>query len=95
MSDVLGREVGDPVEQRAAHVAAERHRDARAEVHRGDREHDLHERDEQHHAAGPPDVVGVAGEDALVDDVGVERGQGERAHHLHERERDDDEQPLR
>ena len=84
----------DPVEQRAAYVAAERHRDPRAEVHRRDRERDLHERDQQHDAADLPDVVGVAGEHALVDDVGVQRGQEQRAHRLHEREPDDDEQRL-
>ncbi len=46
----------------------------------------------EHDPARAPDVVGVAGEDALVDDVGVQRRQQERAHRLHERERDDDQQ---
>ena len=90
--DVLGREVGDPVEQRAAHVASEGHGGAGAEVDGGDREARLHERDGEHQAAGPPDVVGVAGDDALVDDVGVEGREVERAHHLHERERHHDRQ---
>ena len=39
--DLLGREVGDAVEQRAAQVAPEAHRDLAAEVHGGDRERDL------------------------------------------------------
>ena len=41
--DLAGGELADPVEDRGAHVAAEAHRGARAEVDRGDRADDLHE----------------------------------------------------
>ena len=48
------------------------HRHAGAEVGGGDRGGDLGDRDEQHPPAGGDDVAGVAGGDAVVDDVGVE-----------------------
>ncbi len=78
MGDLPCGELGDLVEQRAAHVAAEAGGHLRAVVDGGDGEHDLHQADEQHERAVAPDVARVAGGHALVDDVGVERGQGER-----------------
>ena len=64
----------------AAQVAAEAHRGPRAEVDGDDRADDLDGGDQQHPAADAQDVAGVAGGDALVDDVGVEAGQVERGH---------------
>ena len=75
-----------------ADVAAERHRDASAEVDRGDREHHLHQRDGEHEAADAPDVVGVSRQDTLVDDVRIERWEEQRAQHLHEGEREHQQQ---
>ena len=75
---LAGGELGDLVEQRAAHVAPEAGGDLRAVEDGGDREADLDQADEQHQRAVTPDVAGVAGGHALVDDVGVERGKGER-----------------
>ena len=46
-ADLAGREVGDLVEEVLAQVAAEAHRDLAAAVDRGDREHDLDEREER------------------------------------------------
>ena len=40
--------LGDLVEQIVADVATEAHRHLRADVDRGDRERDLHQRDQQH-----------------------------------------------
>ena len=51
LADLLRRELGDAVEQAAAHVAAEPHRRARPEVHGADRERDLDERDRRASAA--------------------------------------------
>jgi hypothetical protein len=76
--DLAGGVLADPVEDRRAHVAAERHRGARAEVDRADGADDLHHRHGQHPAARGHDVAGVAARDAEVDDVGVEAGQVER-----------------
>ena len=45
------------------------------------------QRDGEHQATGAHDVAGVAGGDALVDDVGVEAGQVEHRHHADELER--------
>ena len=64
----------------------------RPEVDRPDREGDLDQRDAEHDRARPPDVVGVADDDAVVDDVGVQRGQVERRGGLHRLEHDDSEQ---
>ena len=68
----------------AAHVAPEAHRRLGAEVDGPDGEDDLHEGDAEHHRAHARDVAGVARDDALVDDVGVEGRQQQRAHGLHE-----------
>ncbi len=78
------REPGDAVEQVAAHVAPEAHRRARPVVHRADGEADLHERDDEHQRADAQDVGVVARQDAVVDDLRVERRQVQRAHRLQE-----------
>ncbi|MEZ5206927.1 MAG: hypothetical protein R2690_08080 [Acidimicrobiales bacterium] len=75
-------EAGDPVEQVRAHVAAEAHGDLRREERGADGEADLHDRHAEHHAAHAHDVGGVLVGDALVDDVGIERGQDQRRHRL-------------
>ena len=73
---------GDAMEQLGAHVAPEAHRRPGSEVDGGDREQDLHGRDGEHDGAGVPDVRGVACDDPLVDDVGVERRQVQRQDRL-------------
>ena len=80
--DLALRELAHLAEDRAAQVAADAHRDPRAEVDGGDRAGDLHERDAEHPGADPEDVVGVALDDAVVDDVGVEGRQLQRQHRL-------------
>ena len=75
LADLALREGHHAVEEVAAQIAAHPHREPGAEVHRDDRADDLHEADDQHHAAGRPDVGDVALDDAVVDDVGVERRQ--------------------
>ncbi len=79
---LAGRERLDLLEERAAHVAADDHRRACAVVDGAGRAGDLQERDGEHHAAGADDVGGVAGDDAAIDDVGVERRQVERGRRL-------------
>jgi hypothetical protein len=91
-ADLLGRERRHAVEQVAADVAPERHRRARAVEDGGDREPDLGQGDGQHQGTGAPDVAGVTGEDALVDDAGVERRQVQRRHRLDELQHDDGEE---
>ena len=76
LADLAGGELVHPAEQGPAHVPAERHRGAGAEVDRADRAGDLHQRDGEHHTAGAHDVRGVAGHHAVVDDVGVQRRAG-------------------
>ena len=56
-------------------VPPEAHRDPGREEHGDDRGDHQRERDDEHEAARPQDVVGVALGDAVVDDVGVELGQ--------------------
>jgi hypothetical protein len=89
-----GGELGDLVEEGLAQVATEAHGDLAAEVHGADGEHDLEDREGDHEGAGRPDVADVTGDDALVDDVGVERRQGQRRGRLHRRQRDDAQQHL-
>ena len=80
----------------AAHVPAHGHRGPGAEVDRADRADDLDQRHREHDAAGPHDVAGVAGDHAVVDDVGVQRGQVQRGQRLHElQQHDHDDRSLR
>jgi len=79
-------ELTDPGEDRAAQVAAQGHGRLRAEVDGDDRADDLRQGDQEHQPAGAEDVAGVTGGDALVDDVGVERGQVQRGDRLRELE---------
>src|SRR5690606_18451696 len=72
-----------------AQVPADRHGGAGAEVESADRRRRLHERDQQHPAADPEDVVGVAAGDAVVDDVGVEAGEVQRRQGADELQRHD------
>ncbi|MBG9887032.1 hypothetical protein ABE10_10915, partial [Bacillus toyonensis] len=72
---------GEPAhagEDVGADVAAHAHGGAGGEVRRDDRRDDLAERDGEHERAVRPDVSGVGGGDALVDDVGVQTWQIER-----------------
>jgi hypothetical protein len=50
LADLAGRVAGDLVEQVAPDVAAEPHRRRATVPHRADGEHDLHEREGEHHA---------------------------------------------
>ena len=62
-----------------ADVAAEAHRRTRAEPDRRRPSRAIcTKRDAEHHGADADDVAGVAGDDAVVDDVGVQAGQVER-----------------
>src|SRR5699024_11122990 len=74
---LLGGEAVHAGVDRAADVPARAHRDPGAEPDRGDRGDDLDHRDTEHEAADTPDVGGVAGGHAVVDDVRVEAGQVE------------------
>ena len=76
-------------------VAAHAHRQARPEVHGDDGADHLDETDPEHDHAGLQDVVDVARDHAVVDDVRVQRGQHERGDGLCELEDDDgeDERP--
>ena len=74
-------------EDRPAHIAPEAHRDPRAEVDRDDRRDADDGRHEEHQAADAEDVVGVALDDAVVDDVALEVGQVEVADRPDEEER--------
>ena len=94
LADLSGREIGDLVEEVLAQVAAEAHRDAAAVEHGGRREHDLDDREEQHHAAPADDVRGVAGKDAVVDDARDDRGQRERGRGLHRLQQHDEQQRV-
>src|SRR5699024_9906115 len=76
---LLGGEAVHAGVDRAADVPARAHRDPGAEPDRGDRGDDLDHRDTEHEAADTPDVGGVAGGHAVVDDVRVEAGQVEVA----------------
>ena len=66
-----------------------RHGDLRSEVDGADGADDLHQRDGEHDAADAHDVAGVALDHAVVDDVGVERGQVERGEGLHQLQQHD------
>nr|BFE69094.1 hypothetical protein GCM10020092_023950 [Actinoplanes digitatis] len=73
-------------------VAADGHGGLCAEVDGRDLRGDLHERDAEHLDADPHDVAGVAGDDAVVDDVGVHGGQvehGQRGDELEEHDQRD------
>ena len=74
LADLALREGDDAVEQVAAQITAHAHREPRAEVHGDDGAHDLHQADPEHRRAGRPDVRDVAGDHAVVDDVGVSVG---------------------
>ena len=76
-------------EHRAADVRAGAHRDAGGVVHGHDRDPAERERDREHHRAGRPDVVDVALDDAVVDDVGVQVRQIQVPHGLGHEQRDD------
>ena len=78
LTHLTRREVRHLMEDAAAHIAAESHRRLGAEVHGGRRAGDLQQRDEEHEAAGGPDVAGVTASNSLVDDVGIEARQVER-----------------
>ena len=85
LGDLPVGERPDLMEQRGPDVPAEAHGGAGAEIDGDDRADDLQHRDGQHDAAGRDDVTGVALGHALVDDVGVQRGQvqrGDRADQL-------------
>ncbi len=56
-------------------------------------QHDLQQGDAEHDRAGVHDVCGVAGRDALVDDVGVQARQVERGDGADELQGDDHPQP--
>ena len=80
LRDLLAGEPVDLAEDGGAQVPAEAHRGLGTGVDRRDRADDLDRGDEQHPPADPQDVVGVAGGDPLVDDVGVQARQVERRH---------------
>ncbi len=94
MTDLAVRELLHPAEDPVPEIAAERHRDLRTEVHRADRAQDLRQRDGQHDAAGRQDVVRVAEDHALVDDVGVERRQVQRRQRLRQLQQQDERERL-
>ncbi len=81
------------MEEVLAQVAPEAHRDFAAPVDRADRERNLDEREEQHDRAPRVDVVRVSGDDAFVDDAGVDRRQRQRGRRLYRLE--DHDQPER
>ena len=62
------------LEERIAEVTAHSHGDARCPIHGDDRDNPQPHRDAEHDAAGSPDVVDVAFDNSVVDDVGVEIG---------------------
>jgi hypothetical protein len=62
---------------KTADITAESHRHFRAEIDSGDRQNHLRQSHEEHDATHPPDVPDVVLYDALIDDVGVQRGQEE------------------
>ena len=72
------------MEERASDIPTESHCDPGTKVDGRDGETHLHQRDEQHHQAGSPDIPVVALGHALVDDVGEQPGQIERSNGLHE-----------
>ena len=92
--DLACREVGDLVEEARPEVAPEAHRDLRTEVHSGRRTRPLHERDEEHQRALALDEAHVAHQHALVDDVGVQRGQEQRGGGRHGLEQHHDAEEL-
>ena len=77
----------------AAQIATEPHRDPGAVVDGDDGGEDEDERDGEHDGAGTQDVGRVARDDAVVDDVGVERRQGEAGDRLDEDQDDDEDDP--
>src|SRR5665648_583286 len=85
------REALDAAEQGSTHVAAEGHGDLGAPIHRHDGGRHEDQRDEQHEAARLQDVGRVAGQHAVVDDVGVERRQIEVGDGLYQQEHEHDE----
>ena len=82
----------DLAEDRRAHVAPEAHGDLGREVDGDERRDHQRERHAEHEAAGLDDVVDVARDHTVVDDVRVELGQvqvGDRLDELqHHHERD-------
>ncbi len=90
MIDLDLRERLDLPEDRAPHVTAEAHAHLGAPVGADDRCDGEDERDEDHQAAGAPDVVGVAPDDAVVHDVGVELREVQVRDCLREQQHDDE-----
>ena len=92
MRHVLGGKAADVAEDGRADVAAGAHRGARGEPNRGDGGDDLDKSDEQHDAAGAPDVVDIALCHAPVNDRGVEVREvqgGQRGDQLEDDHRED------
>src|SRR5216683_825357 len=77
-ADLSRGEILNLPEDSEPHVTADGHRGVRAEVHGANRANDLHERHREHERARPQYVMHVAGDHALVDDVGVQRRQKQR-----------------
>ena len=80
----------DLAEDPGPDVAPEAHGDPRAPVDPDDLGDHQRERDREHEAAGPQDVVRVALGDAVVDDVGVELGQVQVGDRLDEQQSEDE-----